>query len=149
MSTRNRIIKKKYSFLRSWERIKEVTRIENLNQLAEIVETSNSNITKRKKEDNFPVEWAFEIAQRYGLSTEWILTGKAENQSHIKKVKTNRIEILEEIEEWLIEKVEEDPEREDWFKVELKKAFPEFKKWKEEKEESEAQKDTPTCRKVA
>ena len=128
MSTRNRPFKKKYSFLRSWDRVREKTDLENLNQLADIVETSNSNITKRKKEDNFPIEWAFEVAQRYGLTTEWILTGKG---SPALEAKDN---FFHDLEKWGQEIG--DSENITWLKNQIEEILPAFKKWREDKNKS-------------
>ncbi len=128
MSTRNRPIKKKHSFLRSWDRIKESTKIENLNQLAEIVDTSNSNVTKRKKEDNFPVEWAFEIGQKYGISTEWILTGNGERRFEAED------NFFHDLEMWGKEIGNSDNIT--WLKNQIEDLLPAFKKWKESKDEN-------------
>ena len=53
----------KFSFNECWNRIRNKTPIDNYSQLAEIVVTSKSNVTKRKDEDSFPIEWAFYVAQ--------------------------------------------------------------------------------------
>ena len=132
MSTRKRKIKKKYSFLETWERVKKNTPIENFNQLADIVETSVSNVTKRKNEDNFPIEWAFHVAQQYKFSTEWLLTGenleKRENCTQCSK-----FEILNKLEAWLDDITREEPYRKEWFQAEIEDKFPTFKKWEKEK----------------
>ncbi|WP_028582393.1 helix-turn-helix domain-containing protein [Desulfogranum japonicum] len=59
-----------------WQRIKTATPIRYQRELAEIAQTVPSNITKAKQKGIFPPEWAFRIAQKHNLSTDWILTGK-------------------------------------------------------------------------
>ena len=133
MSTRKRKIKKKYSFLEIWERVKKNTPVENFNQLAEIVGTSVSNVTKRKNEDNFPIEWAFHVAQQYKFSTEWLLTG--EDSAKIANfTQSSKFEILNKIEAWLDEITRKEPYRKEWFQAEIEDKFPAFKKWEKEKE---------------
>lgn len=58
------------------ERIKSKTPISNQSQLAKILKVTTSNVTKRKHDNIFPEKWAFIVAQKYNLSTDWILTGK-------------------------------------------------------------------------
>lgn len=123
----------RYSFNECWERIKSKTPINNYSQLAEIIGISKSNITKRKDEDNFPIDWAFYVAKKYDLTTEWILTGKDTNKRK-EPTQNRKFNILNEAEEWLTDEVEKNPKREFWFEVEFEKAFEEFKKWKEGKE---------------
>lgn len=141
MATRKRKIKKKYSFLESWGRVKKNTPLENFIQLSEIVETSESNITKRKNEDNFPIEWAFMIARKYGLTTEWILTGEG------KRELTAEDTFFHELEMW--GKEIGNSENITWLKNQIEVAFPAFKKWKEEKEEAERATATFPSSKIA
>jgi len=58
-----------------WKRIKDELSIKNYTQLSEIIGTSTSNITKKKQQGVFPVEWAYTIGKKYGVLTEWIMTG--------------------------------------------------------------------------
>jgi hypothetical protein len=64
------------SFLSVWQRILEETDIKKLNELAEIVETTQPYISRKKKQDDFPVEWAYKVGRKYNLLTEWLLTGE-------------------------------------------------------------------------
>jgi hypothetical protein len=126
--------KNTFSFVECWERIRSKTIIENYSQLAEIVRTSKSNVTKRKEEDNFPIEWAFLVAQKNNLTTEWILTG-VENREEI----TKGYELL--IKEW-VDLMSEGQGR-NWFANQFETAFPLFKKWKEGKEEKKEEDSNP------
>lgn len=137
-----------FSFKECWERIQQKTSIENYVQLAEIIGISKSNITKRKDEDVFPIEWAFWVGDKFGLTTEWILKGEEVRNVELAE-KKRKFEILKKVEEWLSEEVKKNPKREIWFEVEFEKTFQEFKEWKQEKEESEAREAYSTSRKVA
>ena len=68
-------------FFEIWERIKIATSVNNFIQLAEIVESSKQSVSRKKSENEFPVEWAFKVAQKFNLNTDWIMTGKGPKQS--------------------------------------------------------------------
>ena len=123
-----------FSFEECWERIKGKTPLENYSQLAEIIELSKSNVTKRKDENLFPVEWAFVVARRYGLTTEWILTGEEEKKLEQLK-KRREFAILDECEEWLKEEVRKNPERKVWFELQLLDSFQTFAEWRRKRDE--------------
>ncbi|WP_306545876.1 hypothetical protein [Desulfobulbus sp.] len=137
------------SFEQIWGRIKERTDIRTFSELADLVGTTGPYISRKKKENDFPVIWAYEIAQKYKLSTDWIMTGGEKRSSGDLKNHGQRLEITGKIEEWLMEEIRKNPKRKDWFEVEFDKAFEEFKKWKEEKEESAAAAAYSSNRKVA
>ena len=122
-----------YSFAECWERILQKTSIENYAQLAEIIGISKSNITKRKDENLFPVEWAFLVAENFGLTTEWILKGK-EVQKNELRGKGRKFEIFNDAEEWLDEQIRENPNRKAWFELHFLDSFPGFKEWREKRD---------------
>ncbi|MDD2307831.1 MAG: hypothetical protein PHP53_24220 [Prolixibacteraceae bacterium] len=122
------------SFEQIWERVKKKTDIRTFTELADLVGTTGPYISRKKKENDFPVIWAYEIAQKYKLSTDWIMTGGETKSSGPLKDHSQRLEITEQIEKWLLEEIKKNPKRKDWFEVEFEKAFEEFKRWKEEKE---------------
>jgi hypothetical protein len=76
MSTRNNIKKYKNNFAAAWGRIKDTTNISNFNELSEVVGKTQPSISARKKAGDFPIEWAYLVAKKYNLSTEWILSGE-------------------------------------------------------------------------
>ena len=76
MSTRNNIKKYKNNFAATWGRIKSETNIANFNELSEVVGKTQPSISARKKTGDFPIEWAYLVARKYNLSTEWVLTGE-------------------------------------------------------------------------
>ena len=117
-----------------WGRIREETPIENMVQLAKIVETSQQNVSKKKKESAFPVEWAFRVAQKYGLLTEWIMTGagprRLENTSTDKAQEETAPRGI--IEEW-VQDVREKEGNDGRIVLELSLQVPEFREWFQEK----------------
>jgi hypothetical protein len=129
MSNRKSPFKKNHPFDSVWLRIQSVTPLKKQNELSKIVGTSNSNISKRSKENIFPPDWAFRIAQKYNLSTDWIMTGEGE-----KNLKSSNINIknqfINEIETWLSELIQKEPFREEWFKGNFLDAFPKFEIWR-------------------
>ena len=129
MSTRKIKNKKKYPFNEIWNRIKEKTSLEKYNELAEVVETAQSNVSKRRKENIFPPEWGFKIAQKYGLCTDWIMTG-IEPKKRKKPDSSYQNKILHEIDKWLSEQIKKEPFRKEWFMGTFLDAFPKFAKWK-------------------
>ncbi|MCP4345287.1 MAG: bacteriophage CI repressor [Desulfobacterales bacterium] len=139
-----------YSFNLVWNRIRRECDISNITQLSKIIETSQSNVSKKKKADLFPPEWGFKIAQEYGLSTDWIMTGKGAKiredevqNNHIattdfKKRKSNAgCKFLKDVDEWIAEKKEEEPKFETWFEVEFKTHFPGYREWAQRRDETE------------
>jgi len=135
-------------FSEVWERVKGETGISTFTQLAELVETTHQYVSRKKTKDEFPVAWAFAIAQKYELSTDWIMTG--ENPKRLKDVPQNRqFDILNEFEEWLIEEVRRNPERKIWFEIHLLDSFQTFAEWKRKRDEKEGGESASPARKVA
>ncbi len=44
--------------------------------LANVVGVAQSTVSKKKKNNIFPEEWAYRVSKKYNLPTEWILTGE-------------------------------------------------------------------------
>jgi hypothetical protein len=138
----------KNKFDEIWNRIKTETPLKNLTQLAEITGITQSGLSKAKRRNEFSASWAYTVGKKYGLLTEWIMTG--EGPKKLEEInRYSNFKLLDQFREWLTEEVAKEPSRKEWFEIQLLDSFKAFKEWKEEKEESEAQKDTPTCRKVA
>lgn len=109
------------------------TPIENYAQFAEIIGISKSNITKRKDENLFPVEWAFLVAEKFGLTTEWILKGNGVQINELVG-RGRKFEMLNDVEEWLDEQVSENPDRKAWFELHFLDSFPGFREWREKRD---------------
>lgn len=118
-------------FLEVWERVKKETDITTFTQLAEIVGTTHQYVSRKKTKDEFPVSWAFVIAQKYGLSTDWIMTGAGKKYLY-KNQEINPL--LEEVNDWLNEEKKHESET---FKIlfneQMIRAFFDFEAWQEEK----------------
>lgn len=117
-------------FDRIFGRIKEVTDIKNMVQLAKVVSTVQSNVSKKRKEDKFSVEWAYKVGRKYGVLTEWIMTG--EGPKSLDESVARKTELISEIEKWIIDKESNLQGTLIWFDIEFKRKFPEFEKWLEE-----------------
>lgn len=129
-------------FEESLKRIEAATGVKTMTELAKIVGSSQQYVSKKSREGEFPVIWAYEVAQKFGLSTDWIMTGKQER-------KISEIRVLTELEKWISEEIRKNPKKEVWFEIQLQESFPAFKAWKEEKEEAERATATFPTSKVA
>ena len=119
------------NFISVWERIRIECKIKNMAQLAEILKTSQANMSKKKKINFFPPEWGFAIGQKYKLSTDWVMTGKGP-----KKLEGELHEsYLVMLEQWLHEYTAPDPRKKVLFELTIEKEFPEFKEWLRKKAE--------------
>ncbi|MCI5133619.1 MAG: hypothetical protein D3920_00820 [Candidatus Electrothrix sp. AW2] len=106
-------------------RIKRETEIETLTNLAKLVNTSQQHVSRKKKEGIFPTDWAFKVAQKYGLSTDWIMTGKGPKTPE-REVHDSYMVMLEK---WLEEYSAPDPRKKALFELTIEREFPEFKEW--------------------
>jgi len=59
-----------------WERICGTVRWKKFGELADFLNIKSASVSGAKSRGIFPIEWAYKIGQEFGLSTEWILTGK-------------------------------------------------------------------------
>jgi hypothetical protein len=119
-------------FSEVWERIKSRTEIKNISQLAEIIGKTPQNVSVKKgKGEEFPIEWAYLVAEKYDLSLNWVLKGEEPVRAGAAREPKNSYVLL--IDEWLDEMKGEDPRREEWFKCNFEDAFPSFKSWVERK----------------
>ena len=131
-----------------WERISKETGIKSLRQLAVIIDKKQPTISAAKAKGDFPPGWAYQIANHFGLLTEWLMTGRGPKA--LSKISNNRkFEILDQIEEWLNEEVKKDPKNEVWFEMDFEKKYEGFKKWKDEKEDQESKEANTLSSKVA
>ena len=138
-----------------WNRISKECKIKNITQLSKIIGVSQSNVSKKKKADNFPVEWAYEIAKKYNLLTEWILTGENQKKSgknggvveDLRGGVRQKDVFLQEIENWLSELEKKEPGRRTWFKYDFLEKYPQFESWLERKKQERGKGDL--SRKVA
>lgn len=127
-------------FSKVWERIKTEAKIKNISQLAQIVGKTHQTISAKKAQGKeFPIEWAYLVAKKYNLSTDWILTGEGDKQVEGKAGPESAY--IMDIDIWLKELTTQDPRKEYWFQCEIERTFPEFKEWrKQQQAEKRAQK---------
>lgn len=113
------------------ERIKKETDIKNISQLAKFLETTQPYVSRKKKSDEFPVKWAYEIAQKYKLSTDWIMKGEGPKRLTIQNKEHDEYILM--LEEWIKELIKNDQRKKNWFQCAIEETFPAFKEWMEEK----------------
>ncbi len=58
-----------------WKRTRELTGWKTQTQLADFLGIQTGPVSDAKRRKAFPLEWAFKIAQHYGRTTDWIITG--------------------------------------------------------------------------
>ena len=96
------------SFADIWHRILFTTDLEKNSDSAVLVGTTPQYILRMKNKDEFSVAWAFEVAQKYGLNTDWIMTGKGSMKSSESEPEFHN-ELLHEIDKWLTGQIEKEP----------------------------------------
>ena len=122
-------------------RIKAEVGIKTLSGLAEIVGSSQQYVSKKSKESEFPVRWAYLVGKKYGLLTEWIMTGEGPKRIEEK----GRSAFLVELEGWAKEVSESENLK--WLENQIENQFPDFKRWREEKTQpSEITADCPSSK---
>ena len=126
----------KQSFNEIETRIKKEFNLSKSAQVIEMLGIPQGTYSTRKNRNNFSEEWAVILHIHYNLQIQWILSGKGEKYVNQNKRAVNFI-FLEEIDQWISEMKTKEPEREDWFKVEFKKTFPEFRMWLQRKNGAE------------
>lgn len=132
--SRNKLADKKFiAFDKVWIRLLEQTPIKKNKDLAKVVGINESVISTRKKENKFPAEWGFFVAQEYGLNTDWLLTGEGEAKKGELKEEDK---ILQEVMTWVKENSKKNESFKFWFIYELEQKFPDFKKWRRGKEQT-------------
>jgi len=115
-------------FLNIWERIKKETPLKSLNDLAALIGTSQPNISRQKKEGSFPPGWAYAVGKKYGLLTEWIMTGEGAKKPNQGSEPTGEI-FKGSLAEWLNERCKKDPDFYGEFMADCAAAFPEYADW--------------------
>ncbi|MCF8719254.1 LexA family transcriptional regulator [Nitrospina gracilis] len=69
------------NFKETWRRVQEVTGFDRQTQLAEFLGIGPASVTNAKRADSFPSSWALKIGEKWGVNTDWILTGKGQKYS--------------------------------------------------------------------
>lgn len=114
-----------------FQRICKEIGIKSIRQLADIIGRKQPTISAAKSKNVFSAEWAYIIAKKYDLLTEWIMTGKGpKSLNSIDKIQEDLI--FSEIKEWIGETSGKGSS--DWFENQFVRCFPDFLRWKEKKE---------------
>ena len=132
-----------------WERIRDKTDIKSLRQLAVIIGKKQPTISAAKAKGEFPAGWAYLVGNKFGLLTEWIMTGKGPVTAEEQIKGSRKYEILNEVEDWLDEQVRRNPKRKEWFELQLLDSFQTFKEWRRKKDQEESSESGSSTRKVA
>ena len=130
------------NFEEVWSRIKDATGLQNLKDLAEIVKRTGAAVSGAKAKNEFPPGWAYLVGQKYGILTEWIMTGTGPKRLKDLQNSSQQLEITIEIDEWIKDIIKKEPFRKDWFRGVFEDSFPAFKEWKREKETTEEEVDS-------
>lgn len=118
----------KNNFDEIFERIRRETGIRTLTQLAKAVGRSQPSISEGKKNGKFQYSWAVAITAKYGLITEWIMTGEGAKRPEETQ---RRIGFFADLETWAREV--SGTGNLEWLENQIEAQFPAFKKWREEK----------------
>ena len=153
MSTKNNVVIEKIGDrIKSFRIEKQLTLV----QLSDLIGISHGSLSGLENNKSKPsAETLSNFCLYTDIDIKWLLTGENREKSEksrgkpVRAEKIRKFDILNQAEEWLTGEVEMNPKREFWFEVEFEKAFDEFKKWKEEKEESAAEAAYSSTHKVA
>ncbi|MCI5140288.1 MAG: hypothetical protein D3909_00795 [Candidatus Electrothrix sp. ATG1] len=107
------------------KRIQEVTGKEMQKELCEELGTTPKSFRAREKKEEFDINWAFRIGQRYKLSTDWIMTGEGP-RSHKETIKEAAAVTFGK---WMEEQRDKDPRLIPGIEIKLEEAFPDYKEW--------------------
>lgn len=143
----NNIVGNKFDSI--FERIKQETGLKSIRQLAVIIGKRQQTISAAKAKDEFSAAWAYIVAEKYGLLTEWIMTGRGPKRLEELKSNSRKHEMLNEVEEWLDEEIKRNPERKIWFEIHFLDSFKTFKEWRRKRDQQESVEDGSATRKVA
>jgi len=69
------------SFYQVLDRCYKATGWRKQKDLATFLGIKSPSISGAKERGSFPIDWAFRIAQAFNVSTDWLLTGKAPDDS--------------------------------------------------------------------
>lgn len=83
------------SFIDIWNRVKANCEIRNLLHLSKILGVSQSYVSKKKKNNLFPAEWAVTLSELYGISIDWILKGEGQAKQKKENDSSNNIKVEE------------------------------------------------------
>ncbi|MDD2466659.1 MAG: hypothetical protein PHI97_21890 [Desulfobulbus sp.] len=119
-----------------WARIKSETTLKSLQSLANIIKISQPAVSEMKGKGKFPPGWAYLVGKRFGLLTEWIMTG--DGPKRLDELKGDWV-FYEELEQWAKETGQSDNIQ--WMRNQIESFFPMFKEWKKRRAEGDSFED--------
>jgi len=119
------------NFSEIWNRISCETDIKNYSQLAQLIGISQQSVSSAKRKNRFPINWAYNVAKKYNLLTEWILTGKGPKSLDDLRRKAYHNSLAVEIDRWIDFMKERNMKEVTWFEIDFLKRYPEFKEWQQ------------------
>ncbi|MDH4317118.1 MAG: helix-turn-helix domain-containing protein [Desulfobulbaceae bacterium] len=113
-------------------------------QFADILECDQAAVSRFEKgQRQLDACALLALFEKCHLNINWLLSGEGDiwlNNAPGKKQGTSEASSeLKEIEEWLSEEGEEDPDTWSWFRVQCKKKFPDFAEWLKKHDEAETE----------
>lgn len=116
-------------------RIEAATGIKTMTELSRVVGSSQQYVSKKSREGNFPPEWAFKVAKKFKISTDWIMTGEEpKRQNEAPEINP----LLVNVNEWLNEgRKHESAEFRILFEQQMIRAFFDYEEWKRKRDEKE------------
>lgn len=151
MSTKkNEEVSKIGDRIRSFRIMNDLTLV----QLANLIKISHGSLSGLENNKSKPsAETLANFCLHTEINIEWLLTGKGNRERKEKKQEIRdfrgQFEILNDVEEWLTEEVERNPNRKIWFELHLLDSFQAFKDWREEKKGTETHGENIPVSKVA
>ena len=112
-------------FLEAIDRIKEVTRKNTQKDICQEIGITTRNFRRREEKEDFDANWAYRVGMKYGVSVDWLLTGKGNKR--LSEATTN--EYAAKLGQWLDEYSKDDPRKAGAAEIKIEEALPEFKEW--------------------
>ena len=121
-------------------RLKEMTGKTTDKDLAEMLDMKKGNFSARKQRDSL-IDVVTEWGIKNDVDLNYLMKGK--------KASSLKYGFLSKISDWIDSLSKEDTRTLPWFELQFEKKFPDFKKWKEEGEETEPHRSVYPTSKVA
>jgi hypothetical protein len=130
-----------------WQRISFETGIKSLRQLAVVIDKKQPTISAAKAKGDFPPGWAYLVGKKYGLLTEWIMTGEGPKRL---SEGGEMNPLLTDVNEWLNEEEKhKDAEFRILFRQQMIRAFFDYENWVKKRKMSLGSGESGSARKVA
>jgi hypothetical protein len=112
-------------FNKAINRIKEVTGKETQKDICNEIGITPRNYRVREEKGEFDANWAYRVGRKYGISTDWILTGRGKKR--LSEATNNEFAI--KLGKWIDDYSKDDPRKASVAEIKIEDALPEFKEW--------------------